>query len=75
MASKRPPKLVAERLIGLAKELRHPKESLILAECPVTDTSIALVATAFALFDAPAAIQVRAMVQGWDLARINRELY
>lgn len=71
----------AEQLIHLAREFRFPSNQLWVVDTKeepgtgATDRDLALLQTALHFERADAGLIFKAIMEGWSLERINRELY
>ena len=68
------PETDAEYLLSVARSLRAQPRRLVVAEGGIDAEYLACVRVALDLADRPG-LTLRAIVEGWDRVRINRELY
>lgn len=65
----------AEYLLELARTVRLPCDKLVIAQPHTTEWMLAQCKTALDFDAKPMEFKFRALFEGWDAERINRELY
>lgn len=66
---------LAERLLVTARLLAHPRDRIFEATVAFNEQDYAWVRLALRFYGLPKSAQLRAIVEGWDRARVIQEVY
>lgn len=65
----------AEILITVSKMVKYPRDNFVMPTDSWTGTDTARIKVALDFDKQSAAFKLRAIMENWDMMRINRELY